>query len=64
MELCIKACIPIIAVIAIAIVECFAIEHGIDGTVLLLSLCAVAGIGGYNLKPLLDKIKGNKDAEK
>ncbi len=56
----IKACTPIVAVIVIGIIETFAIEHGIDGTMLLLSLVAVAGIGGYNLKSLIDQIKKDR----
>ncbi len=63
MNVC-KALTPIFAVICIALIECFAIAHGIDGTVLLLSLCAIAGIAGYNLKGLIQNIQNkNKDNE-
>ncbi len=59
MNVC-KALTPLFAVVAIALVECFAISHGIDGTMLLISLCAIAGIAGYNLKGLIANIKANK----
>jgi hypothetical protein len=59
MNIC-KALTPIFAVVAIALVECFAIAHGIDGTVLLISLCSIAGIAGYNMKSLISAIQ-NKD---
>jgi hypothetical protein len=53
----IKAFTPLLAIIAIAFVECFALSHGIDGTILVISIAVMSGIAGYQLPKLLDEIK-------
>ena len=44
------------AIIAITIIECVAITNGIDGRVLILSIAAISGLGGYSLKDILTRI--------
>lgn len=39
--------VPIIAIVAIVLMEAIAIANGIDGMVLTASVASVAGIGGY-----------------
>lgn len=40
----------IIAIIAITILEGFALYQGIDGAILGIAIAAVSGLGGYALK--------------
>ena len=40
------------AIIAIAILEGFALYMKVDGTILALALAAIAGIAGYEIKAL------------
>ncbi|MBA7572834.1 hypothetical protein ES708_14621 [subsurface metagenome] len=42
----------IVAIIAVALLEGFAIYQGINGTMLGLALIVIAGLGGYHLKKL------------
>ncbi len=42
----------ITAIIAVALIEGFAIYKGINGTMLGLALIVIAGLGGYHLKKL------------
>ena len=42
--------IPVIAIIGIVILDAIAICHGIDGTILVTSISAIAGITGWQLK--------------
>jgi len=48
---------PIIAMICIAGLEALALVKGVDGALLGLAFAAIAGLGGYELKVLLDKRK-------
>jgi len=34
------------------------IEHGIDGTIALVIIAAIAGIAGYNVKEIIAFVKG------
>ncbi|MBA7644311.1 hypothetical protein ES703_52053 [subsurface metagenome] len=42
----------IVAIIAIALIEGFAIYQGINGIMLSVAIAAIAGLGGYQLKKL------------
>jgi hypothetical protein len=44
---------PIIAILSLTVIECFALHNGIDGTVLILVVGAVAGLGGFELERLI-----------
>ena len=51
---------PIVAMICIAGLEVIALVKGVDGALLGLAFTAIAGLGGYELKVLMDKRKGGK----
>lgn len=51
---------PIVAMLCIVGLEALAIVRGMDGAVLGIVVAALAGLGGYELKVLKDKTKGNK----
>lgn len=42
----------IVAIIAVVLIEGFAIYKGIDGTVLGIAIAVIAGLGGYQIKKL------------
>ncbi|GAI06378.1 unnamed protein product [marine sediment metagenome] len=46
---------PIIAIIAIVILEGIALWQHIDGAVLGIAFAAVSGLGGYHLKAQIEK---------
>ena len=48
-----KKIIPIIAILAIVILESQALCYGIDGTVLSLCIGAIAGLGGYEIRGMI-----------
>lgn len=49
---------PIVAIVCITILEVTALVKGVDGAVFGLAITALAGLGGYELKILRDKMKG------
>lgn len=51
---------PIVAMICIAGLEALALVKGINGAILGLAFAALAGLGGYELKVLVDRRKGGK----
>ncbi|MBA7592051.1 hypothetical protein ES708_34224 [subsurface metagenome] len=51
---------PIVAIICIAGLEALAMVKGINGAVFGIVITALAGLGGYELKVLRDKMKGDK----
>lgn len=51
---------PIIAMICIVGLEALALVKGIDGAMLGIAFAAIAGLGGYELKALIDKRKEQK----
>jgi len=53
-----KAVISITAIIGIVIVECKAIALGIDGVALGASVAAIAGLGGWSAKGLIQEKQG------
>jgi hypothetical protein len=58
-----KALIPVIAILAITVMECFAMEHGHDGVILIGAITVVAGIAGYQLPNIIKKMKNNTKKE-
>ncbi|MBC7091334.1 MAG: hypothetical protein H5T50_05430 [Nitrososphaeria archaeon] len=48
-----KAMVSIAAIIGLVILECKAIELGIDGIILSIVIAAISGIAGFNLKSIL-----------
>jgi hypothetical protein len=59
----VKAFIPLVAIMAIAGMECFAMAHGHDGVILISAITVVAGIAGYQLPNIIKKIKNNTKKE-
>ncbi|GAI67255.1 unnamed protein product [marine sediment metagenome] len=51
---------PIVAMICIAGLEALALIKGVNWALLGLSFAALAGLGGYELKALRDRLKGGK----
>lgn len=51
---------PIVAIICIAGLETLALVKGINGAVLSIVVATLAGLGGYELKVLVEKRKGGK----
>ena len=49
---------PIIAMICIVTLEVVALIQGVNGAVFGIVIAALAGLGGYEIKVLKDKIKG------
>jgi hypothetical protein len=47
---------------AITIVTTAALIKGHDGWVVTLALSALSGIGGFSVRPLLDKLRGRPDS--
>jgi len=48
-----KSLVPLVAVLSIALIEAMAISKGIDGTLLSLSIAAIAGLGGYGIRKII-----------
>lgn len=57
-------CTPIVAMVCIAALEVVALIKGVNGAVFGIVIAALAGLGGYEIKVLRNKIKGGKDAER
>jgi len=51
---------PLAAILAITIIECVALLKGVDGLLFSLAVAAISGLGGFQVKSVLDKIKGGK----
>lgn len=51
---------PIIAIIAILILEAIALLKGVDGALMGIAIAAIGGLGGWTGKVIKDKIKGGK----
>lgn len=52
-----KALTPLFAMMLIAILSMIAVMQGINGVNLALSIGAIAGLGGYSIKELLEWLK-------
>ena len=51
----------ITAIICITMIEITALQHGIDSFLTGLTVAVIAGLGGYQLKGFIVKIKNNHD---
>ncbi|MBA7640079.1 hypothetical protein ES703_47744 [subsurface metagenome] len=51
---------PVVAIICIAGLEALALVKGVDGAMMGIVIAAIAGLGGYGVKAIKDKIKGGK----
>lgn len=51
---------PIVAMICITGLEALALVKGVNGAVFGIVIAALAGLGGYELKILRDKMKGGR----
>lgn len=49
--------VSVIAISGVVLIETLALYQGVNGTALSLSVAAIAGLGGYNLK----KVIGEKE---
>uniref|UniRef100_A0A6H1ZUG6 Uncharacterized protein n=1 Tax=viral metagenome TaxID=1070528 RepID=A0A6H1ZUG6_9ZZZZ len=54
---------PIVAMVCITTLEVVALCKGINGAVFGIVIAALAGLGGYEVKVLRNKAKGEKDAQ-
>lgn len=50
----------IIAILCITALEVVALTQGIDGAIFGVAIAAIAGLGGYEIKAVIDKAKGGK----
>jgi len=53
-----KACVSVVAIVALAFLESLAIYRQMDGAMFFPVVVAIAGIAGYNLKEVVTSIKG------
>jgi len=51
---------PVVAMVCIAGLEVFAMSKGVNGATFGLVIAALAGLGGYQVKAIKDKMKGGK----
>lgn len=51
---------PLVAMALIAALEGIALWRGVDGAVFGFVIAALAGLGGYEIKVLRNKVKGGK----
>ena len=51
---------PVAAIIGIVTMECWALSNGMDGALFGLAVAAVSGLGGYEIKAVADKLRGNR----
>ena len=50
----------IAAIIGMVVLDSIALMNGIDGTLMLIAVVAIAGLGGYELRDVVNLIKGEK----
>ena len=51
-----KTMVSVSAIAGLVILECKAIELGIDGVILSIVISAISGLAGFNLRDVLKKI--------
>ena len=51
---------PIVAIICLFGLEVVALLKGVDGVLLGIVVAAIAGLGGYKTKAVIDKARGGK----
>ncbi len=49
--------VPSVAIVCLTIILCFAMRLGIDSLLLVIVVAAIAGMGGYEIKDLLPRIR-------
>ena len=54
--------IALVAILAIVALEICAMEKGLDGTSLSISVAAISGLGGYTAKKIIDDVKNKAKA--
>jgi len=54
----INAIVSIVAILSLSFIQWTLIEHGVDGTIALIIVGAVAGIAGFNVAKILGYLKG------
>lgn len=52
--------VPIVAILAIAFLEYTALKEGINGALVGIVIAAIAGLGGYEIKVLKEKVIAKK----
>lgn len=52
-----SAIVSVFAIAALAFVEWCLLEHGFDGTIAILVVASIAGLGGYNVQKILSFLK-------
>lgn len=52
---------PIVAIVAVVILELVALSQGINGVMLAGSIAVISGLGGYTVKAAKDKISKKGD---
>lgn len=50
---------PIIAMVCITILECFALSHGVNGAVFGIAIAVIGGLGGYEVHKIRTRKGGN-----
>jgi len=58
----IKACSTAVAMVLIWRLVEAALAAGIDGVMFFAGVAAISGLGGYEIKWLVDAVKGKKDS--
>lgn len=53
----INAIVSITAILALAFIQWQLLVHGVDGTIALLIVAAIAGIAGFNINKILSYLK-------
>lgn len=58
LEVLVRGFISALAILTIGVVECIALNQGIDSYMLGLSIAVIAGLAGYNVKRIKEIILG------
>ena len=56
----INAIVSIVAILALSFIQWQLLVHGIDGTIAILVVGAIAGIAGFNVQKILSYLKEKK----
>jgi Mg2+/citrate symporter len=54
----INGIISIVAILVLGFIEWCLLQHGIDGTIALIIVAAIAGIAGFNVKEIMSFVRG------
>lgn len=52
--------VAVIAILAIAVIEVYALAHNINGVAMATSLAAISGIAGYKIREAKNKFKKSR----